>query len=216
MTPDLMLLVDGRLPTGAHAYSAGVEAAVRVGDVVDTTTLLRYLNDRLAVTGRVDAAFAASACARAHRGDDLDDLDAEYGARVLSPYLRATSRRLGRQLLCSARVIWPAVPDLDGAHQAIVLGAVVAAANGTARDAGAVALHHLGAAVCSSAVRLLGLDPIQLAAVQAAAGRRAAAMLEEVEAWVNAPIALLPADGGLLTDILGEHHGSSDARMFVA
>lgn len=220
MGPDVLLLVDGRFPTGAHAYSAGVEAAVAVGDVRDPASLARYLDERLAVTGRVDAAFAAAACARSPRS--MVELDAEYGARMLSPYLRSTSGRLGRQLLRAARTVWPDAPalraeGLDGAHHAVVLGAVAAAAGGTPHDAAAIALHHLGAAVCSAAVRLLGLDPIELAAVQAAAGRRAAAdLLGDVDEWITVPRACLPADGGLLTEVLGEHHGAGDARMFVA
>ena len=40
--------------------------------------------------------------------------------------------------------------------------AVVAAAGGTPDDAAALAFHHLGAAVTSAAVRLLGLDPIEV------------------------------------------------------
>jgi urease accessory protein len=106
---------------------------------------------------------------------------------------------------------------LADAHQAVVLGAVVAAAGGTPRDAAALALHHLGAAVCSAAIRLQGLDPIELAAVQVVAGRRAAAaLLGEVAAWTTADPADLPATGGLLTEILGEHHAAADTRMFVA
>jgi urease accessory protein len=234
MRSDLMLLVDGRLPTGAHAYSAGVEAAVAVGDVVDTASLRRYLDERLAVTGRVEASFAAATCSHlgpmsdthhdvgsARRDGVMGEIDAEYGARVLSPYLRATSRRLGRQLLRASRAVWPgaaelAATELECAHQPIVLGAAVAAAGGSPHDAAAIALHHLGASVCSAAVRLLGLDPIELATVQAAAGRRAALMHTEVDTWIAVPPARLPATGGVLTEILGEHHGSSDARMFVA
>ncbi len=179
MDAALMILVDGRFPAGGHAYSAGVEAAVAIGDVVDVPTLERYLRGRLATTGRVDAAFAAHTCARA---SDLaaiaGELDEEYSARVLSPYLRTTSRRLGRQLLRAAARIWPsdgvdAVGATSGGpHQPIALGAVVAAAGGSPADAAALAFHHVGAAVTSAAVRLLGLDPIELAAVQALAGAR--------------------------------------------
>lgn len=61
MTPALLLLADGRFPAGAHAHSAGVESAVRAGDVVDLATLDRYLRGRLATTGLTDAAFAAAA-----------------------------------------------------------------------------------------------------------------------------------------------------------
>jgi urease accessory protein len=222
MHPDLLLLVDGRFPAGGHAYSAGVEAAVDVGDVTDPVTLARYLDGRLATTGCVDAAFSAAACASLEHPDALGTLDDEYTARVPSPHLRATSRRLGRQLLRAARPIWPH-PTLDllaaldpGGHQPIALGAVVAAAGGGPGDAAAISLHHLGAAVTSAAVRLLGLDPIELAGVQARAGRTAAVLLADAERWATSAPSDLPACGGLLTEILGEDHGRRDARLFVA
>lgn len=225
MNADLLLLVDGRFPAGGHAYSAGVEGAVDIGDVVDTATLERYLSGRLATTGTVDAAFAAAACVAAIDDAEIDhlrQLDEEYSARVPSPHLRATSRRLGRQLLRAARPIWPhatldALADVaDGGHQPVVLGAVVGAAGGTPADASAVAMHHLGAAVASAGIRLLGLDPIELAAVQARASRAAMPTPVDVERWIHCDPSDLPATGGLLTEILGEHHGRRDARLFVA
>jgi len=229
MDAALLLLVDGRFPAGGHAYSAGVEAAVAVGDVVDAPTLERYLQGRLATTGLVDAAFAAHACARldrlasaAAREDLAAELDAEYSARMPSPYLRETSRQLGRQLLRAATRIWSS-PGLDavaaivgGPHQPIALGAVVAAAGGDEAVAAAVSFHHLTAAVTSAAVRLLGLDPIELAVVQARAGHRCDLSCADAARWASLSPADLPAWGGSLTEILGERHGSLDARMFVA
>jgi urease accessory protein len=223
--PDLLLLVDGRFPAGGHAYSAGVEAAVDIGDVVDTATLARYLAGRLATTGVVDAAFAAAACGAVTGGAEIGDLwllDEEYSARMPSPHLRATSRRLGRQLVRAARPIWPhvvldAILSVDnGCHQPIVLGAVVAAAGGAPTDASAIARHHLSAAVASAGIRLLGLDPIVLAAVQARAVRADAPTSVDVDWWVRCQPSELPATGGLLTEILGEAHGRRDARLFVA
>lgn len=223
MDAALMLLIDGRFPAGGHAYSAGVEAAVAIGDVADVATLERYLHGRLATTGRVDAAFAAHTCARAA---DLaaiaEELDQEYSARVMSPYLRTTSRRLGRQLLRAAARIWPSdavdvvAATSGGPHQPIALGAVVAAAGGSPADAAALAFHHLGAAVTSAAVRLLGLDPIELAAVQARVGRSVDAGRHDWGAWSAVSPSNLPATGGSLTEILGERHGGLDARLFIA
>ncbi len=46
-----LLLADGRFPAGGHAQSAGVESAVRIGDVCDLATLERYLHGRLSTTG---------------------------------------------------------------------------------------------------------------------------------------------------------------------
>ena len=236
MDAALLLLVDGRFPAGGHAYSAGVEAAVSIGDVVDSTTLERYLQGRLATTGQVDAAFAAHACVQLGGGSNADhnaadadaydrltaELNDEYSARMPSPYLRDTSRRLGRQLLRAATRIWTS-PGIEavaksarGCHQPIVLGAVVAAAGGNAADAAALSFHHLTAAVTSAAVRLLGLDPIELAVVQARVGHDCDAYRLQAARWASITPSELPAWGGSLTEILGENHGSLDARMFVA
>ena len=72
MLATLLLLADGRFPAGGHAYSAGVEAAVRYGDVVDEATLERYLAARLATTGVTEAAFAVAASVA---GTDRPELD---------------------------------------------------------------------------------------------------------------------------------------------
>ena len=225
-SPGLLLLADARFPAGGHAHSAGVEAAVAIGDVRDLGSLDRYLRARLATTGRVDAAFAAAVCAAAIDGrldaELLTRLDAEYSARVPSPYLRSVSRRLGRQLVRAAVRTWPS-PALtrlasspDGAHQAIVLGAAAAAVGATPDDTAGLAIHHLVGAVTSAAVRLLGLDPVEVATLHAAAAGSATDRLLHDRPWVVDDPADLPADGGSLTEILGEHHGSLSARLFVA
>ncbi|MEV4532981.1 urease accessory UreF family protein [Asanoa sp. NPDC049518] len=58
----LLVLADGRLPSGAHAHSGGVEAAVAAGRIHDLPTLESFLVGRTATTGTVAAAFAAAAC----------------------------------------------------------------------------------------------------------------------------------------------------------
>jgi urease accessory protein len=223
----LLLLADGRFPAGGHAYSAGVEAAVRLGDVADLPSLERYLAARLASTGTTDAAFAVATWSAVDGGATelagaVARLDREYAARVPAPHLRATSRRLGRQLARAARSVWPdpiydvlGGVDPDGAHQAIVLGATVAVAGGDATDAAAISIHHLATAVTTSAVRLLGLDPLAVAAVQARGVARRA-IETEAGAWIDAAPDELPALGGTLTEVLGEDHGGWDARLFAA
>ncbi|MFK8024196.1 MAG: urease accessory protein UreF [Ilumatobacter sp.] len=228
MNSGLMLLVDGRFPAGGHTNSAGVEAAVQVGDVRDDATLERYLRGRLATTGVVDAAFAAATAsiAPATEMGALDDLDVEYSARIMAPALRLASRRFGRQMHRAGRAVW-ATPILDrlgtiegGPHQPLVLGALVAAAGGTPRDAAALSMHHLSAAVATAGVRLLGLDPMSVAALQADVASETDRLLADphdgVERWITSPVAQLPAIGGTLTEILGEQHAASDSRLFVA
>lgn len=223
MTPALLLLADGRFPAGAHAQSAGVESAVQQGDVTDLATLDRFLRGRLATTGITDAAVAAAAAGIAlGSGGDLVRLDAEYDARVLSPRLRMISRRLGRQLHRVASTAWdhPALREVaalpGGPHQPLVLGAAVVAAGGAPADAAAIAVHHLANAVTTAAVRLLGLDPIACAAVQADAASWIGPQLADAPSWAVAAPETLPGAGGTLTEILAEHHGTWDHRLFVA
>lgn len=129
---------------------------------------------------------------------------------------------MGRQLLRPARGIWqsPGIDCVsvapDGPHQALALGAIVAAAGGGPTDAAALSSHHLMAAVTSAGVRLLGLDPMDLAVVQERVGHQADALTRQALTWAEQDPADLPAWGGTLTEILGERHGTLDARMFVA
>jgi urease accessory protein len=218
----LLLVADGRFPSGAHAHSAGTESAVAHGDVVDVDSLERFLAGRLSTTGTVDASFAACACAVDRDDHDgLVDLDREYDARVLAPRSRAVSRQHGRQLVRVARSLWPhSLGSFGGAppgpHHSIALGRVVAAAGGTPLDAATIALHQLAAAVTTAAVRLLGLDPVALAAVHArAAPAMAVAAHGAAERATTSP-RLLPATGSTLAEILAEEHATWTHRLFVA
>ena len=101
-------------------------------------------------------------------------------------------------------------------HQPVVLGALVAASGGTSHDAALLSFHHLSAAVTSAGVRLLGLDPMLVAAVQATAGQHVDRWAEAAARSALLPVAELPANGGSLTEILAEDHGRWDARLFVA
>ncbi|MEM9745648.1 MAG: urease accessory UreF family protein [Actinomycetota bacterium] len=214
----MMVLADGRLPTGGHTHSAGVEAAVQVGDVIDLATTDRFLAGRLATTGLVDAAFAAAAAG----GHDLADLDTEYEVRTLSPHLRTTSRSLGRQLHRAGLALLGDRADVlrrtRGCHRAIVMGALVADVGGAPLDAARLELHHLASAVHGAAVKLLALDPLAVAAAQLRATDQIAALAEraaDAASTARRP-SDLPAAGGTLTEILGEWHGGSTQRMFVA
>ncbi len=219
MNPSVLLLADGRFPAGGHAYSAGVESAVDVGDVRDLASLERYLDGRLSL-GVVEAAFAAAAVGST--GGRIDLLDDEFDARVMSPRLRAVSRQLGRQFARASVAVWPDAElarlawSADGPHQPVVLGVAVGVCGGSDADAAAVSMHHLAAAACTAGVRLLGLDPLAVAGVQARALDRHAPSANEVAGWSTSSPDELPALGGTLTELLGERHGEWDARLFVA
>ncbi|MDL5158620.1 urease accessory protein UreF [Actinomycetospora termitidis] len=63
VAPELWLLADSRLPTGGHAHSGGIEAAVRRGLVTGPDDVAAWLAGRVPTAGLVTAAAAAAACA---------------------------------------------------------------------------------------------------------------------------------------------------------
>lgn len=223
----LLQLADGRFPAGGHAHSGGTEPACGVGDVTDVASLGAYVDGRMATSGRVDATFAAYACSLVGSGaataDDWRTLDGELAARTLSPASRRAGRTLGRQLLRAGGRVWPH-PDLavvreavpDGVLQPIALGAVAGVAGLAPADAALCALHHLLTGITTAALRLLGLDPFEIARLHAdAAGAIDVLAVDaaSIAASVAAP-AGLPADVGLLLDVLAEHHTTWDVRLF--
>jgi urease accessory protein len=221
----LLVLADGRFPSGGHAHSAGAEPAVGVGDVVDLASLRDFVLARLDTTGTVDAAFTAAVCGRCRQPGAVawGELEAEHVARTASARLRAASRTLGRQLLRAGRrafpsarydeavaVLGPSIP------QPIVMGAVAAAAGCTPSEAAAVELHHLVGSMTSAGVRLLGLDPFDVAAFAAELAPTIQARAAHAAAFVDAAPADLPGDVALLNDVLAEHHGTWEVRLFAS
>ena len=227
MNAALLLLADGRFPSGGHAHSGGAEPAVGVGDITDLDSLREFVSGRLHTTGLVDAAFAAAVCARCLAGvvsaATWGELEAEYLARTASPRLRAASRTLGRQLLRGARRAFPS-PRFDEAvaalgtsiPQPIVMGIAAAAAGCSPADAALCELHHLVGSLTSAGVRLLGIDPFEIAAFGAELVVTLEALAAEAASSADSAPADLPADVALLNDVLAEHHGTWEVRLFAS
>jgi urease accessory protein len=98
---------------------------------------------------------------------------------------------------------------------------VVAAAGGGPDAAALLALHHLLGGACSAAVRLLGLDPIAVAAVQARTSRSAeqvalAATRVAREAVAQRDTSLLPSTGTPLPEVLAELHARTEVTLFAS
>ncbi len=222
-TAALLLLADGRFPAGGHAHSGGVEAAVAAGRVHDLPTLESFLTGRATTTGAVAAAFCAATCAR-WPGEipAMTELDTELDARTPSAALRVASRKLGRQLLRAARVVWPhpawerlttAYPV--GLHQPIMLGATAAVAALTPRSAALLALQEAVVGPATAAVRLLGLDPLAVHATVA----RLAPLMDHLAAaaaeYAHGSPRDLPCHSATLLDIRAEHHITWEVRLFA-
>lgn len=231
-TSGLLLLADSRLPTGGHAHSAGVEAAVERGLLRDEASLALLLAGRLRGSGALIAAVAAAGCLLAAPEEppeepvDWGRWDGAVSARTPSAATREASRAQGAALLRTARRIWPsaaleALAAHHRPHHPLVLGAAVAAAGDTPDAAALLALHHLIGGACSAAVRLLGLDPIAVAATAARAGQAAERTAGEATRVARAAVTrqdtrLLPSTGTPLPEVLAELHARAEVTLFAS
>lgn len=211
-----LLLADGRLPTGGHVHSGGVESAVADGRIVDVPTLGDFLLGRLHTVGLTDAALAAATVLQPHA---VERLDAEADARITVPELRAASRRLGRQLVRVAERCWPdpvlaTLPPHP--HQAVALGMVGVAARIDALSVAGIGIHHTLVTTAQSAVRLLGLDPFEVAAATASLAAEGERVAIEAVLAGGGPIEELPARAGPIVEIAATTHAALPTRLFAS
>jgi urease accessory protein len=219
----LLLLADGRFPAGGHAHSGGAEAAVRAGSVTDAASLEEFCRGRLHTAGLVAASLAAAAALGAPSGE----LDEAADARTPSAALRATARRLGRQLLRAARATWPCA-ELDvlagefpqGLHQPVVLGAVARAAGLDPVDAAYCAAYESVGGPATATVRLLSLDPFDatgvLARLAPETDRVAERAVLAARAVPTEGVDALPAGSAPLLEIAAEVHAARGSRLFAS
>lgn len=229
--PALMLLADGRFPTGSHAHSFGFEPAAELDGARDVPQMEAFLRGRLATTGRVAAAFSAAACRavinqdapdEATLLDALEHLDDEFEARTPSPVLRTASRRLGRQIIRVGKTVWPhrvmnamASRPSSGFHQPVAFGAVGAVANQTPEHTALAAAQESIVGPATASIRLLGLDPFDVNASLAGLAGEVAATASQAASFANSPAAELPARAGYLSDIFAELHATWEVRLFA-
>lgn len=216
---NLLLLADGRFPAGGHAHSGGVETAVATGAVTDLGSLEQFLLGRLATTGVASAGLAAAACALKH---PWEVLDAEAGARTPSPALREVSRRQGRQLLRTARALWPG-SVLEGLavsnpspHHPVALGAAAAAAGLEPLEAARAAVFNAVTGAASAAVRLLGIDPVSVHRLLAKMAPEMDDAAHQGARSPDGPPARLPCPGSVLLDLFAQQHAESEMRLFAS
>ncbi|MET9293188.1 urease accessory UreF family protein [Streptomyces sp. NPDC003077] len=219
----LLVLADGRFPAGGHAHSGGAEPAVAAGRITDAASLEDFCRGRLHTSGLVAAGLAAAAAT----GYDPLLLDEAADARTPAPALRATARRLGRQMMRAARATWPSAA-LDalardrprGAHQPVVLGLAARSAGLTPLDAAYAVAYENVSGPATAVVRLLSLDPFDATAVlarlapdlDAVAERAAGAAARLAAEGVDA----LPAASAPLLDLTAEQHAAWPVRLFAS
>ena len=216
-----LLLADGRLPTGAHTQSAGVEPAFAHGMRLDQVP--DYVRVRLRTVTEVEAAAAVVARHRwLNEPDDrisaMAEVDAAWRVRTLSDVLRDASDSLGRSYLRTAAAVWP-LEELHRANRgvwcrAVVLGATAAEAGLSAAELARVVGFEDVQTVLAAALKLQPFDP-------SAAVAWAAQAEPEVERLVDAVAGLteteqIPAYGAPLVEQWGQQHQYAERRLFRA
>jgi urease accessory protein len=216
-----MLLADGRLPTGAHTQSAGVEPAFAAG--MRSEQVPDYLTVRLRTVTTVEAAAAVVArhrwrSERDRRPAAMTEVDAAWRVRTLSDVLRNASDSLGRSYLRTATAVWPldALRDhSDGIWcRPVVIGAAAAEAGLAPDELARLVAYDDVQTVIAAALKLRPFDPSRAVgwAVQAE---------PEVERLVAATTGLtataeIPAYGAPLIEEWGQRHERADRRLFRA
>jgi urease accessory protein len=216
-----LLLADARLPTGGHAHSGGLEAALADG-VAGLDGVAGFLHGRLHTVASVEAAIAAAAAGAAASGDlpELWTLDAEARARCASPALRVAASSLGRGLLRTALRVWP--QDLvlpayraGSAHtpRPVVLGVLGAASGLQPEDVARVSLHEDLAGVAAAAVKLMPVDAAGAMALVA----RLAPEIDRLAAVLAlpCPASELPSASAPLLDARSLVHDRQPGRLFA-
>ena len=102
----LLQISDSAFPTGAFAYSNGLEALARAGKLGTTTALESYLDAYLRQAGEFDLAFVAAAHAEADPVS-FEILCMEWDATLWNHPVRKASLRQGRALLDSLSDTFP-------------------------------------------------------------------------------------------------------------
>ena len=216
-----MLLADGRLPSGAHTQSAGVEPAFAHGMRLDQVP--DYLTVRLRTVTAVEASAAVVARhrwrAESHqRTSAMTEVDAAWRVRTLSDVLRNASDSLGRSYLRTAGAVWP-LEDLkdhrDGVWcRAVVLGAATAEAGLSAAELARLVAYEDVQTVIAAALKLQPFDPSQ-AVVWAVGAQPEVERLVDDTADLTATMQI-PAHCASLIEEWGQRHELMTRRLFRA
>lgn len=212
----LMLLADARLPTAGHTQSAGLEPAVRDG----LTDVPGYLRTRLASVTRVEAATAVVALHHLRQDLPLLPVEAAWAARTPSSAMRRTSRAQGKALLRLVHRIWPdaaataTVTDLVAPGRALVLAGVGAATGLSPASLARVVAYDDVQTVASAALKLLPLDPADVACWVHDVLPLAEALATDV-AGLTEPSSI-PAAGAPQLEAWAEAHAHTTRRLFSA
>jgi urease accessory protein len=214
-----LLLADARLPSGGHAFSAGVEPAIQGG--LARADILAFLQARAQTTTLVDAATAVVARRAGLHGASYAPIERAWAARTPSRAARAASSDLGRGLLRLAQRLWPQSPAIlaltaEGMTppRPIVLGAVGAHAGLDAETLARVAVYDDMAGGVAALLKLEPGDPVDGVRLVIDACAAVDPLISQLAA-LHSPEAI-PAAGAPQAEAWTEAHAATNRRLFRA
>jgi urease accessory protein len=216
-----MLLADGRLPTGAHTQSAGLEPAIAAGMRLEQVP--DYLTVRLRTVTEVEAATAVLArwlwltLPAGLRVPALADLDAAWRARTVSDALRDAADLLGRSYLRMASSVWPLAELTAGRRawcRAVVVGVTAASAGVPAAETARLVAFDDVQTVLAAALKLVPFDPSRAVAWAVAAGPEVERLVLRVADLTG--VENLPASSAPQVEHWGQRHRDTERRLFRA
>ena len=189
-----LLLADGRLPTGAHTQSAGLEPALNHG--LAPAQVPGYLVARLTTVTEVEAGAAVVARHRWSADPTVSAIapvDRAWRVRTASAALRDAADLLGLSYLRLAASVWTGLSALtvdraasSGASpsghwcRAVVVGATAAEAGLDATQTARLIGFEDVQTVIAAALKLRPFDPTVAVAWSVAAGHEVEAMVTRV------------------------------------
>lgn len=217
-----LLLADSRLPTGAYAYSAGLEPAVLAG--LALAEVHHYMLARLATVTQMECA----ACVLAHRlatdGAPVvayARLEQAIDARTPSPAQRAVARTLGRALLRLAQSLGLScggVEALDALDtpptRGTALGVLGCALQVGEQECAEVCCYEDLQSVAAAALKLLPATPAAVTRWVLDAGARVPGVVRSARAASDC--ASLPAFSAPWMEIRAQEHSTRTRRLFHA
>jgi urease accessory protein len=193
-------------PTGAFAYSHGLEQAIAAGDVHDPATLTHWLNSILRHgSGRADAILLARAMDEDTDPDALDTL-----ARALAPSAERLRETLdqGAAFAATAAAL-TATPMPPRAHP-VAVGTAARSLGLAPATVAALWLQAFAANLVAAAVRFVPLGQTEGQLVLA---RLAPIILEVATEAAAAPLEAI-GTAALGADLAAMRHETMDVRIF--
>lgn len=213
----VLQLADSAFPAGGFAHSAGLEAAVQLGEIADASALRRFVAEALWQAGYGGLPLMRAAHEEPRHVGDVDRLCDSF---LTSFVANRASRTQGRAFAATcARVFEDAAlvamsDDVRAnrmcGHYAPLFGATFRALGVSLEDAQQLFLHLALRGVASAAVRLGKLGPHEAQRLQS----DSAAHLDRVLAECAPLDVSALAQTSPLIDILGAQHDRLYSRLF--